>query len=104
MDITGLSSVMLQCTLAGYLSDSVSSELITWSFKGMTIDRTSKYTPSVSSDDECPPYSGCGFAFLQIADLNSDDVGDYTCSFEMLSQNITLFIKGMLAHCIYMTA
>ena len=91
---------MLQCTLAGYLSDSVSPELITWSFKGMTISLTSKYTPSVLNN-ACPPYSGCGFSFLQIIELNSDDVGDYMCSFENLSQNITLFISRLLVNGIY---
>ena len=81
--------VQLQCTVVGYVSGSISTDFITWSFNGQTIRRTDKYTPSVSLDN-CPPYGACGVGLLQIMDLNIDDVGEYVCSHGNLSQTITL--------------
>ena len=90
-DIGTDDEVSLSCTLAGYLDeDDVETDLIMWTFNRtqLTTD-TSKYVISISRSN-CPPYGLCGLGILTIKDLSDNDLGHYTCSFEGISQTITL--------------
>ena len=88
---TSPDQLQLQCTLAGYVDQlTINENLIEWRFKGVRLVTGSKYVIAVASSD-CPPYGRCGVGFLTIRNLNNDDLGDYVCSFENLSQTITLF-------------
>ena len=83
--------LQLQCTLAGYVDQlTINQNLIEWRFNDERLVTGSKYVIAVASSD-CPPYGRCGLGFVTIRNLNNDDLGDYVCSFENLSQTITLF-------------
>ena len=90
LDIGNCGELTLECTLAGYVEElTISEDLIDWTFNGQPLTTDSNYIISVGSR-ECSPYGICGLGFLRIVDVDSDDVGDYVCSFGDLSQTITL--------------
>ena len=92
IDITFLTEVDLQCTVVGYVPGSIDTEFITWSLDGVRIRSNEKYRPTVSLSD-CPPYGLCAVGSLLILNVNSNDVGEYVCSHDDLSQTITLNIQ-----------
>ena len=96
INIAGLTAVTLKCSLAGY---DAGAEQISWAFNEQPITSgTNNYIISVSSM-ECPPYGTCGLGLLVISDLDSNDVGEYVCSFADMSQTITLITEtGIYRH------
>ena len=93
-DIT-TDDVTLTCTLAGHLDDDdIETDLIKWTFNGTQLATdTNKYVISISRSN-CPPYGLCALGILTIKDPSDSDFGEYMCSFEDMSQTITL-IEGM---------
>ena len=90
MSIEGLDEITLECTLAGYVEQlTISEDLIRWTFDGQPLTTDSDYFISVGSR-ECSPYGICSLSFLRIRNLGNNDLGNYVCSFENLSQTITL--------------
>ena len=85
--------VTLSCTLAGYID--TSEFVINWTFKERLLVVGHKYNISVSIK-ELPHYGRCGVGYLEIMDFTIQDLGDYKCSYESLSQTIT--VTGMIVH------
>ena len=90
LDNVNSGDLTLECVLAGYIDESIISiGLISWTFKGQPLTTDSTYTISVAKRD-CPPYGTCALGGLRIRELSSDVLGEYVCSFDDLSQTITL--------------
>ena len=92
--------ITLTCTLAGYLDDDdIETDLIKWTFNGTQLATdTNKYVISISSSN-CPPYGLCALGILTIKDPSDNDLGQYMCSFEDMSQTITLLGSMSLCMC-----
>ena len=85
-----LSSVVLQCRVAGYAHLlSTDSNLIEWRFNSQKIFTSDKYFISIGTSS-CPPYGMCRTSLITIRMINSNDVGNYTCAFEDLKLTIGL--------------
>ena len=88
ISIDGQSSVTLRCQLAGYvdlLTDD--ANLIEWSFNGQSVSGGDYLITAGRPSCE---YGTCVVSLLSISNLDSSDLGVYTCSFESLSQTVTL--------------
>jgi len=102
ISIDGQSTVSPQCRLAGYV-DLLSNDanLIEWKFGGQRIlpGGENLITAGRSSCE----YGTCITSLLIITDPDSSDLGAYTCSFENLSQTVTLTSEeGKYSHaCAY---
>ena len=78
--------VFLECILAGYIPG---NKDIQWFFNGEMLRNSEKYTIFDSSDAVCA-YGTCRHSQLLIRLPNANDVGTYTCSYENLSERISV--------------
>ena len=78
--------VLLGCILAGEFSGNGN---IQWSYNGQTIIPSDKYQVFTVNNIDCT-YGKCHRSQLQIRQANANDVGTYTCSFEDMSEDITV--------------
>ena len=95
--------VLLECILAGEFSGSGD---IQWSSNDQQLRDDDKYQVFTSNNVDCT-YGKCHRSQLQIRQANANDVGTYTCTFEDMSEDITVInVTGKLsslfsALCIY---
>ena len=78
--------VLLECILAGEFSGSGN---IQWSYNGQLLRDGDKYQVFTANNVDCT-YGKCHRSQLQIRQANANDVGTYTCSFEDMSEDITV--------------
>ena len=91
-----LSSVVLQCRVAGYAHIlSTDPNLIEWRFNDQNIFTSNKYFISIGTSS-CRPYGVCRTSHLIISNLTSNDVGKYTCAFESFTKKITLLESKLI--------
>jgi hypothetical protein len=81
--------VFLECILAGYIPG---NKDIQWFFNGEMLRNSEKYTIFDSSDTVCT-YGTCQHSPLLIRLPNANDVGTYTCSYENLSERISVVTR-----------
>ena len=86
--------VLLECILAGEFSGSGN---IQWSYNGQILRDGDKYQVFTANNIDCT-YGKCHRSQLQIRQANANDVGTYTCTFEDMSEDITLMnVTGKLS-------
>ena len=79
------SNLVLECLLVGEFSGSGN---IQWSYNGQLLRDGDKY--QVFTDNIDCTYGKCHRSQLQIRQANANAVGTYTCSFEDMSEDITV--------------
>ena len=103
ISIDGQSLVSPQCQLAGYV-DLLSNDanLIEWRFGDQRILPGDQEILITAGRSSCE-YGTCITSLLRIPNPDSSDVGAYTCSFENLSQTVTLTSEddGKYSHACY---
>ena len=102
ISIDGQSSVSPQCQLAGYVDLlSADANLIEWRFGGQRILPGGENL--ITAGQSSCEYGTCITSLLRIPDPDNSDLGAYTCSFENLSQTVTLTSEeGKYSHaCTY---
>ena len=79
--------VLLECILAGEFSGNGNIE---WLYNSQLLRQGDKYQVFTADNVGCTYYGKCHRSQLQIRPANANDVGTYTCSFEDMSEDITV--------------